>query len=129
MRGSRILTALLLAAAMAVATRTAPVVPSAAADDAAAAVDGIGATGATSGPVAFLAASPAGPVAAADGNGRPPLSTFRLPHFTRIEEPAAAPVARLAALRVGRLAFARELDAARLAYFSFGSTAPPPFHG
>jgi hypothetical protein len=30
---------------------------------------------------------------------------------------------------LSRLAFAHELDAARLGYFSYGSTAPPPFQG
>jgi hypothetical protein len=38
-----------------------------------------------------------------------------------------APAARIAAIVRARLGFAHTLEVARLGYFSFGSTAPPPF--
>jgi hypothetical protein len=41
--------------------------------------------------------------------------------------PLIAPAARIAAIVRARLGFVHTLEVARLGYFSFGSTAPPPF--
>jgi hypothetical protein len=129
MHASRALTALLLATMIGVGGgRTSSAVPLPGPADAAAGADGIDRTDALPGPDAFLAASPPAPVAAAAAAGRSPLSTARLLHLANIEPPAAVQAARITALQVARLAVAHELDAARIGYFSFGSTAPPPFH-
>jgi hypothetical protein len=74
---------------------------------------------------AFLASSPAPLPAAVEEGGRtaPPTARTLRPCAPRTVVPAA----RVAAVVRDRLEFAHSLDVARLGWFSFGSTAPPPF--
>jgi len=76
-----------------------------------------------------MVASPATPVAAPQLSGREASSSPRPARGVAHGSSCPPQRARIAALTVSRLAYARALDAARIGYFSFGSTAPPLFHG
>ena len=81
------------------------------------------------GPVALLAASAATPFAAAELADRGPSPAPRSPRVAPPQVPQTLRPAHIAALAVSRLAWAHDSDVARIGWFSFGSTAPPPFHG
>ena len=78
---------------------------------------------------AYLAPASVASVPAAKESGRPPLWKLHSPRLVPFGTPLRLTPARAAAMAVSRLAFGHDLDAARLGYFIFGSTAPPPaFH-
>lgn len=77
-------------------------------------------------PDTFLGSSPASVPGAVEEGGRthvPATRTVRPHRPVRVVVPAA----RVAAVQRERLDYARVLDVARFGWFSFGSTAPPPF--